>query len=232
MGSTIKNLTIFLVCLIISILFILIIRCSQKEPTIIVQENDHILGIYTEAAIDRLQPDIDSFIGTYEGPSENPGTIYEFVDDNITIKEGGISKKTTVAVDGLKGQYAGWFVQCGKQGTSESVTKDMSAFAGGYMTFWVKSPINLEIGIRSGNVTYGEETSKINLNNSNYPAFKNDDIWHKVEIPLNDLTGTTRADLKRIKIFFNVASSTPSGGTGGVQKSFWIDDVRWEKIVE
>ena len=189
---------------------------------------DLILGIYSETASNRLINDTDSFIGTYSGAG---ASFTEFVDDNSEVREGGISKRATMSVDGPNGQFAGWFIQWGKDGSPDSESRDMSAYEGGSLTFWVKSPINLLVGIRDGADSPGAETSTVILNN--YSSFKPDGEWHKVGIPLSDFTGSgSKADLSKIKIFFNVASNTPSGGTGGQPQTFWIDDIRWEKTSE
>lgn len=211
----------------ISFVFLLINGCPT-EPKVV---SDLILGIYSETPSDRLRPDVDSFIGTFKGA----GAIFnanDFIDDNTEVQEGGISKKSTMSVDGSKGQYAGWFVQWGNRESPDSETRDMSTFEGGNLSFWVKSSINLEVGIRSGNVQPpGTETSKVILSRNSYPPFEPDNEWHKISIPLSDFTGEApKADLSQIKIFFVVSSNTPSGGTGGVPKTFWIDDVRWEKL--
>lgn len=214
----------FILMILIVSLMPLLVNCPEDKPPIVPKE-DIILGIYSETAPDILVPDIDSYIGTYT--DDKGGSISEFIDDTNEKKEGGISKKATMSVDASQNQYAGWFVQNDIIGTSDSKTKNMSDFKGGKLTFWVKSPINLGIGIRSGNVQPGSETSKVMLNN--YPPFQTDNEWHRICIPLSDFTGEKpKADLSQIKIFFNVFANTPSGGTGGEPKTFWIDDVRWE----
>jgi hypothetical protein len=208
------------------VLLLACLQCKKDDPPIVPACTGASLGIYSETATERLRPDIDSYIGTYSGS----GAIFNpsgFVDDNVDVKEGGISKRATMTVNGASGQFAGWYVQWGTVGTPDANARDMTAFTGGVLTFWVKSTINLEIGIRSGNVAPGNETSKIIL--SNYSPFRADSTWYKVSIPVSDFAGSApKADLSRIKVLFNVASNTPSGGTGGIAKTFWIDDVRWE----
>jgi len=216
-----------------AILFIgflsLLMNCKDDKPLLFEPCKDQLLGIYSETAPDRIIPDVDSFIGIINGPKENPGIISGFVDDNIEKIEGGISKRATVTVNGSQGQWAGWFVQWGIRETPETVNRDMSAFEGGMLTFWVKTTVNLEVGIRSANVVAGTERSKVYLNN--YPPFTPNGVWQKVSIPLSHFTGSPpKADLKQIKILFVVASNTPSGGTDGKPATFWIDDIRWEKI--
>lgn len=207
----------------------LLMNCKDDKPIIADPPcEDKVLGIYSETALNRVIPDVDSYIGTLEG---NGGTWSGFVDDNNEKIEGGISKRMTISVDISRNQWAGWFVQCGTVGSSETVNKDMSAFDGGVLTFWVKTTVNLEVGIRSANVVAGTERSKVYL--SNYPPFTPNGVWQKVTIPLSHFIGPPpKADLKQIKILFVVASNVPSGGTGGNPATFWIDDIRWEKICE
>lgn len=206
----------------------LLMNCKGDKPILIEPCKDQVLGIYSESAPERIVFDVNSYIGTIQG---NGGTLSGFVDDNNEKIEGGISKRITITVDGSRNQWAGWFVQCGVNGSPETETKDMSAFDGGVLTFWVKTNVNLEIGIRSSNVPAGTETSKVYLNN--YPPFTPNGVWQKVSIPLSHFIGARpKADLSRIKILFVVASNTPSGGTGGTPATFWIDDIRWEKICE
>ena len=200
---------------------ILFYNCEKDKPPV-VQKEDIVLGIYSETADQMLIPGTDTYIGVYSG---NGGIIAEFDDDNNEKKEGGISKKATFSVDASKNQYAGWFIQYGQAGFPKS--KDMSDFKNGKLIFWAKSPINLGIGIRSSNVNPGDETSNVMLNNC--PAFQPDNEWHKICIPLSDFTGEyPKADLSKIVILFNVFSNTPSGGTEGVPKTCWFDDVGWE----
>lgn len=181
------------------------------------------IGIYSETTYNRLIFDVDSFIGVFSGA----GAVFStFVDDTTQKQEGKYSKESMLSVNEMLGQYGGWFAQWGGIGSSD--TKNMLDYVGGNLSFWVKSAVNLEVGIRSGNVVPGTESSKVLLNK--YPSFIPGDDWHKVCIPLSDFTGPApQADLSQVKVFFVVASSTFSGGTNGKPVKIWIDDVRWEK---
>jgi len=218
-------------CYIRALLFVgsvsLLANCGGDKPTI-VDCKDQVLGIYSETASDRVIFDVNSYIGTIQG---NGGALSGFADDNNEKIEGGISKRMTITVDGSRNQWAGWFVQWGRNGSPETEYKDMSAFDGGTLTFWVKTTVNLEVGIRSANVPPGTETSKVYL--SNYPPFTSNGVWQKVSIPLSHFKGSSpKADLSKIKILFVVASNVPSGGTNGNPATFWLDDIRWEKVCE
>jgi hypothetical protein len=197
---------------------------SNVPPCPTSGENPSSLGIFSETG-STLQPDVNSFIGKFQG---NGGQI-ELVTDANEKKEGSVSLKATLSVSASSGGYAGWFVSWGNLDLAEenSCTRNMSTYGGGSIVFWVKSTINLEVGVRSGNVQAGEESSKVLL--SNFQSFAPDTTWRRVCIPLSLFQGAApKADLSKIKVFFVIASNTPSGGTGGVLQSFWIDDVRWE----
>lgn len=201
---------------------------AQFTPTSVVQPHMDVLGIFSETAPVSLEPDVDSFIGTFTGGG---ATFPTFVEDTSDKQEGAISLRATVAVNAAQGGFAGWFVSWGNAGqvANDTVVRDMSLFEGGRLTFRVKSPIDLEVGIRSGNVTAGTETSKVLV--SRFDPTVADNTWRQVCIPLTILQGPPpRADLRRIKVFFVIASNTPSGGTPrGAPATFLIDDIRWER---
>ncbi|WP_179137372.1 hypothetical protein [Candidatus Entotheonella palauensis] len=189
-----------------------------------------VLGIFSESAEPSLIPEVDSFIGTFsgEGAVFNPE---DFVEDTEDVIEGLISLRSTLTVDADQRQFAGWFVSWGieEEAGDNTVVRDMSTFQDGRLIFWVKSPINLEVGIRSGNIDAGRERSKILL--SDVEGFAPDNIWHQLCVPIPTLVALdSRTDLSRIKVFFVIASNTASGGTGGMPATFLVDDVRWESI--
>jgi hypothetical protein len=104
----------------------------------------------------------------------------------------------------------------------------MTSYAGGSLRFWVRSTVDLEVGIRSGDVTAGRERSKVLLSRST--AWRPSDQWQRACIPLALLVGPNpKADLSRIKVLVVVAVSERTGGTGGVPVDVWLDDVRWEQ---
>ena len=207
---------------------LLLSNCKDGGNALCPEDIEPSFGIFSETVPEKLAFDIDSFVGTFSGGGARIG---EFVEDSVEKKEGSISLRATFSVDASRGGFAGWFVAWGdaSQVADDSFTKDMSDYDGGGLTFWVKSPINLEVGIRSGNVSAGAETSKVLL--SEFEAFKADDSWRQICIPFSKFKGSApKADLGKIKVFFVVASNTPSGGTGGVEQTFWIDDVSWGSV--
>ena len=159
-------------------------------------------------------PNANSRIGTYSGGTSS----IELYSDLDNKKEGSESMK--VVIDVKPGGWAGSFVQWGVEWEREDITKDMSEYANGYLSFWVKTAIELKVGMRSGNIAPGSEKSEVNL--SDYCSI--DDQWHDVIIPMTVFKDKEpRLDFTRIKILFNVAIDEGSAGT----KNFWIDNVRW-----
>lgn len=197
--------------------------CSADAPTEFDREDEGSLGIVTET--EPKLADADLFIGTFSGLG---GAIPDFGADVTESVEGAMSMRATVSSQG--DGFAGWFVSWGNasQVADDGFTRDMSAYVGGSLGFWVRSLVGLEVGIRSGDVFAGSETSKAVLGNS--VGFLPDDSWRDVCLPLASFTSGQRpADLTRIKVFFVVAVNRASGGTRGALETFWIDDVRWEQ---
>jgi len=182
------------------------------------------LGIFSDSG-ETLPPDIETFFGTFSGGG---ATVEEYTEDLDQKREGERSLRTTVTVS--NGGYAGWFISEG-DGTrvdDQSFTRDMTEYSGGALILWAKSPIDLLVGIRSGNVTAGRETSTALL--SEIAPFHADDTWYRVCVPMDRLEGPApHADLSRVKVLFFVASNDETGGTGGRARTFWIDDVRWQQ---
>lgn len=184
--------------------------------------NSTSFGIYSEGEHCRILLDQNSFLGMYSGGGAQ---AIEFKDDPNEKCEGGYSKKLTINV-APTGQWVGWFVMYGIKGTLDTLNRDLMLFDGGSLRFCIKSEIkNLIVSIRSGNVTAGTEH---NVLLSDFSDFKVGE-WCELSIPIVRFTdppfGEKKADLRHLKILFNIASSQQSGGTNGTQ-SFWIDNVR------
>ena len=183
-------------------------------------------GIFSETTPTRLVPDVDAFIGTFSGG----GAVFnDFLADSTEKAEGLLSLKSTLSVEAARNQFAGWFISWGasEHVGNDSFTRDMLSFMEGRLLFWVKSPINLEVGIRTGNIRAGEEESKILLND--IASFAADNTWRQVCIPLVEFVSRdVRTDFSQVKVFFVISSSPATGGTGGTPRSFWVDDIRWE----
>jgi hypothetical protein len=180
------------------------------------------IGIFSETP-PRLIPDTDTRFGIFVSPGADGRNFT--TDVNVKV-EGAGSLKFTVTTDDA--QFAGWYVAYGDslRYTDNAHTRDMAKYALGSIRFWVNSPVNLEVGIRSGNVPAGAELSKKLLSDL---GVQPGTTWKEVCVPLPQLSGNSvLADLTRIKILFVVAVNESSGGTDGNPVTFWVDDVRWD----
>lgn len=225
--------TSLLLSVLFFVLFILFVSCNKNSgtnPTPGDELKNSIFGLFSETFPDSVLPDVNSYIGICtEGSSQATLAAKDFNEK----AEGEFSQRISMGVDETAGEFACWFVAWGVEGTSDFVTRDMSGYAEGYLSFWIKSPVNLEVSIRSGDVQAGTETSIVLL--SGYPSFESDTTWRKICIPISDFVGTDsnpQVDLSIMKVLCSIASSERSGGTGGTRQTFWIDDIRWEKKCE
>jgi len=218
-----KNSKLLFLC---SSIFVLTVGCRDKLPP-----GPEIFGILSETVADGVKLNVDSYLGVSFGGGGNfvPNANSGFVDDDSVYKEGSVSKRSTVNV-GPSGDWVVWFVQNGLEGSSDSKVKDMSEFKGGSLIFWIKCEPEVQdllVGIRSGNVKAGEETSKVKL--SNYGLIT-DNNWHEYKILLSDFEGTKpKADLSQIKVFFTIGCSSRETGETEGDATFWVDYVTWVK---
>jgi len=172
-------------------------------------------GILSET-IPGLKLDDDSKLGVYSGRAS-----IELSDDAVEKREGNVSLKAQISVS--SGGWVGWFVQWGLWEDPEDKTIDLSAYKDGSLRFWVKTPVELKVGIRSSNVSPGKETM---LLLSNYAAIDNQ--WHPVVIPITKLSnrdfgGNGNTNLSKVKVLFNIARVSSTSKT-----NFWVDNVRWD----
>ena len=156
------------------------------------------------------------FVGVFSGG----GTQFNIELDYSVFHEGSSSMRADVT--GVTSGWGGWYVEEGGPGGTE--TADMSAYSNGYLKFWAKSPVVIQVAVLSINQNPDTANSKILLTGSNSYGFVADNEWHEVSIPLSAFkTADPNLDFSRISTYFSVAVI---GDTGGA-KSFWIDDVRW-----
>jgi hypothetical protein len=182
------------------------------------------IGFYSESP-PFFQPDVQTFIGTFAGSG---GNLVDFAEDNTTSAEGSRSMRITMRASGLG--FVGWCIGWGDATriADQNFTRDMSAYAGGSLRFWARSTTELEIGIRSGNVPAGSETSKVLL--TMVTSFVKNGQWQSVCIPLSRFTGAfPKANLAQMKVFFVLAVNDATLGTGGVNATAYVDDVRWDR---
>lgn len=163
------------------------------------------------------------------GGSADPSAEDDFSDK----QEGTKSLKITLNVTG--GGFAGWFFARGLTCSDADLAQnsgtfeDLSAYANGRLIFFIKTPVNVEVGMRSDNVAGGSEASKVVLTDASVSGgFATDNQWHEVSIPISKFTTLdARLNLSRMKVLANFASNTTSGGTSGNSTTFRIDHVRW-----
>jgi len=177
-------------------------------------------GVYSETARGCTlydDPAANSRLGIYYSPV----STITLLDSLAISPEGDRSMWTRIYV--RSAGWAGWFVQWGVEWETDTVTVDMSAYDNGYLKLWVRTPVDLKVGIRSGNIEAGYERSKVNL--SNYCSI--DSTWQSVSIPMSTFKSRDPLlDFSKMKILLNVARE---GGTTDTT-CFWIDNVRWERF--
>lgn len=180
---------------------------------------------FVERAIETLTPspycvyadtcgsgDIGAFSG---GPDQ-----ITLVTDSTEYSEGVFSMRVDYNIRSIG--WAGLFVDEGALGDYES--RNMSHFMdGGHLRFDIKMYHNVEVGIRSKNITGGDEKSKVLLSVYGIPA---DSAWHEVAIPLKDFAFLdTNLDFSKMSVFF--VASVVGKFIGAAEGSYWIDNVRW-----
>lgn len=169
---------------------------SETSPGLILDQNSKVLEIESAGATTELSSSSDA-------------------------PEGGESLKTHFAVTDPVG-FSGFYVQSGTD-PDNPTTVNMSHLASGTLRFWVRTPRDLEIGLRSSDVPAGRET-KVSLSLLGVPA---DNQWHGVAIPISRLSnrfygGSGTTDLSKVLALFIADTLGNSNG------DFLIDNVRWD----
>jgi len=142
--------------------------------------------------------DSDDGDGDGDGTENNSITL-----DTVTaVSPPGLTKSLEAIYSIQTYGWAGYYFHEGPL-TNVSDVRDLSAFANKYITFWVKTPVDLEMGIRTRNIDAGQERSKIMLSEYSVPA---DNNWHEVFIAADDFKNRDdRLDFSESKVFFNFA---------------------------
>jgi len=123
--------------------------------------------------------------------------------------------------------YAGFFVQEGEL-TDTTSTKSMSGFSDGYINFWIRTPTDLQISLRSINIDEGFEMSKVRLSDYGIPA---DNNWHEVYIALDDFElWDSRIEISAMKVFFNIAVVGQFASV--LSDDFFISNIRYVRRKE
>jgi len=152
------------------------------------------------------------YFGVFSSVNTHPSTSFVTVDDSAVFREGSKSVRADYSIP--PGGWGGFFIQAGQDALSTE-TADMSAFSGGRVRFWVKTPHDLEIKID----TVPKQLSSVS------PAYI-DDNWHEVEI---SLSGLGIADFSKISPYFTITviSDGTYNNNQQISGSFYVDDVRW-----
>ena len=87
---------------------------------------------------------------------------------------------------------------------------DLFQFNGGWLKFWVKTPVNLKVEIR--------DTTSRGPRYINQYGWDGTNTWQEITIPLSDFG---QVDFANIEYPFQITCET--------QSVFYIDDVRWVK---
>ncbi|MGM0568014.1 MAG: hypothetical protein ACQESB_02215, partial [Elusimicrobiota bacterium] len=155
-------------------------------------------------------------VGVYESAND----ILALKEDYDYYKEGMFSFRSDFNIP--SSGWGGWFVTEGDSDGDE--TRFMSQYSEGYVSFWVKTEKDLQLGIRSQNIEAGEEKSNIMLGRD--IGVRLNDEWQQVTVPISEFTEKEpQLDLEQMKVYFNVA--VVGAEVGESEGSFWIDDVRW-----
>ncbi|MBL7069195.1 MAG: hypothetical protein ISS34_04995 [Candidatus Omnitrophica bacterium] len=160
-------------------------------------------------------------IGTYDsdGTSANNSIALDTVTD---VYPPGHAKSLKAAYSVTSSGWAGYYFQEGEL-TDTTSTKDLERFNDGYIHFWVKTARDLEIGIRTNNISEGYETSKLRLSEYDVPL---NNSWQEVYVALDDFKIRDRKiDLTKSKVLFNAA--VVGKYTGGCSGNFHIGDLRY-----
>lgn len=165
---------------------------------------------------------VSDSLGTFDGGS---GDIIGLdVVDDPEAPEG--QNLLEVAFTVRETGWAGLFFEEGNFGP-DSVAYMCHFMSEGYLRFWIKSTVDVRIGIRSENIPAGGERSKVWLRSDGYANLQGE--WEEVAIPLHDfdeLEQRLRCD--QVAVFFMAAAEGRHYGNA-TSGTFKLDHIRWTK---
>jgi hypothetical protein len=164
--------------------------------------------------------DVHDYLGVFQGPL-SVARVFVLADPSGVRADFVIQLDFTVGPQG----YAGVFIERGSL-DGHQVT-DLREFAGGHLNLAVRSTYDIQIGIRSDNITPGLEQSKVWLREEGLAQCEGE--WESVSIPLARLAQLEpRLDFTRMEVFLVAAVDRPHlfAATSG---SFWIAEVQWTR---
>ncbi len=117
--------------------------------------------------------------------------------------------------------FAVWFIQ------NPEIPSYMGGYENGYLSFFVKTNVNLEVSIRSENVEAPKNRAKAFLSEFGVPI---DGTWQEVIIPLDYFKDKEpNLDFTQIKTFFSIGGTVGIDQVG-VEHQFDVDNVRWLSV--
>jgi len=165
-------------------------QTASAQINVYVNNITYVLNIYNDNGI--------SGNDIYTWSDNNLGSFADTYDS--TAPEGSKSFMTNTN----NGSWAGW-------GVIYTPNKaNLSQFNGGWLKFWVKTPVNLKVEIR--------DTTSRGPRYINQYGWDGTNTWQEITIPLSDFGPV---DFANIEYPFMITCET--------QAVFYIDDVRWLK---
>lgn len=159
-------------------------------------------------------------IGTYD--ADGTGTNNTITLDTIINTQAPADKKLKATYSITTAGWAGVFIQEGALTDTTSV-KNLSRFEDGYIHFYVYTPVDLEIGVRTNNISAGSEKSKVMLSEYGIPANR---TWQEAYIPLNDFKlRDERLNFTQSKVFVNIA--VVGEKVSDYSDIFWLADIKY-----
>lgn len=188
------------------------------------------------------------YFGTIPDPDNFTQTVGLF-----PAPEGSYATKTTFDISSsAQNKFAGWFI--GYKNDESLVSSDITSFQGGSLRFWIKSGIDVEVGMASyridpndGKVIYDDVNNdkvldpvsrRFKLSSLGVPL---DSQWHPVTIPIGEFTSSNPTltparnpspfrndpiDLRVMKQFFIIAYPSATSG----KQEVLVDNIRWDTV--
>jgi hypothetical protein len=164
----------------------------------------------------------DNGAGGFVGVSKGGGAATNLViGENVgTAPEGTKLMHADYTLANATGNdaFALWFVE------EQNMSRYMRFYNNGYLHFWVRSDRDLQVSIRSNNITAGSELSKFRLSELGIPT---DGNWQEAVISLAAFKDKeSRLDFDQVKTYFAIGAISAQIGEPS-NRSFDVDDVRW-----
>ena len=161
-------------------------------------------------------------------PFADPPAVATVRNDSLDKKEGEFSTRIMlqVPVSGSGGWSSIWGE--GSQEKDPDWTLDLSAYEQGSMSFYIKSPVDLMVKIRSGKgrIPPGDQDSKFRLSDIGFRLTDSD--WQHVCVSLSAFKDKEpRLNFSEMKELFSIVAEEETRGTEGNEVTILIDDLKW-----